>query len=84
MGHWTKWQENFTGSLNVKVSLAALGKVFRTQDPRLEAITVPGELIVDINAPRATRSKKVQNDKWSVVPLKLKILYIFTKEYQVE
>jgi hypothetical protein len=84
MGYWTKWQENFSGSLNVKVSLAALGKVFRkTQDPRLDAITVPGELIVDVNAPRATRSKKVQNDRWSAVPLRLKILYIFTKEYQV-
>lgn len=83
MASWTKYHENLSGALTIKSSIAGLGKVFRTQDPRLDAITVPGQLIVNVNAGRSTRSKKTQNDAWSAVPLRLKILYIFAKEYQV-
>ncbi len=64
MASWTRWQENFSGSLDVKASLAALGKIFRSTDPRVDAIKVPGELVVDVNAPRVTRSQKKASDTW--------------------
>lgn len=83
MGAWTKAHENFTGSVVVKASIAGLGKIFKYQDPRLDGITVPGQLIVNVDAPRSSRSKKAPQDTWSSVSLRLKILFIFAKEYQV-
>jgi len=83
LGYWTKYHLEFNGDLGLKVSLDGLAKVFHSADPRLDAIYVPGDLVVDVNSARASRSKKKDVDKWTTVPLRLKILQIILKDHQL-
>ncbi|OAL33805.1 hypothetical protein AYO20_06981 [Fonsecaea nubica] len=82
----TKWLENsvhFAGFDEVRQNVVALSKIFALHDPRVHAVSVKGDLIVD---PRSsgrikTRSQaKLNPDQWTQVPADLKILKIMVDE----
>jgi hypothetical protein len=87
MNMWTKHHEEFQGSYYLKLSCTGLAKILELKDGRLDSITVPGDLVVDPNEGIVTRSKaKEANNnarKFSVIPLKVKILQLLVREYQV-
>ncbi|KAJ4522930.1 hypothetical protein HRR83_001437 [Exophiala dermatitidis] len=82
----TKWLENsvhFAGFDEVRHNVVALSKVFSLHDPRVKAVQVKGDLIVDANPSGRikTRSQaKLNPDRWTSVPADLKILKILVDE----
>lgn len=82
----TKWLENsihFAGFDTVRQNVVALSKIFALHDPRVRAITVKGDLIVEANPTGRikTRSQaKLNPDRWTAVPADLKILKIMVDE----
>ena len=84
MNSWTKHHEEFQGSFYLKLSCTGLAKVLELKDSRLDAISVPGDVVVDPNEGIVTRSKsKTTPKKYSLVPLKVKILQLLVREHQV-
>jgi len=81
-----KWLENvvhFAGFDEVRQNVVALSKLFSLQDPRIKAVSVKGDLIVDANSSGRikTRSQaKLNPDRWTTVPADLKILKIMVDE----
>jgi hypothetical protein len=81
---WTKWHIEFRGSYNLKLSLISLSKFLLFNDEKINSIMVPGELIISKTSGIITRSKsKKTSDKWTMIPLKVKILQLILKEYQI-
>ncbi|EXJ94464.1 hypothetical protein A1O1_02860 [Capronia coronata CBS 617.96] len=82
----TKWLENavhFAGFDEVRHNVVALSKIFSLHDPRIKAVHVKGDLIVDANPSGRikTRSQaKLNPDRWTSVPADLKILKILVDE----
>lgn len=82
----TKWLENsvhFAGFDEVRQNVVALSKIFGLHDPRVNAVSVKGDLIVDANPTGRikTRSQaKLNPDRWTSVPADLKILKIMVDE----
>lgn len=82
----TKWLENsvhFAGFDEVRHNVVALSKIFSLHDPRVKAVNVKGDLIVDSNPSGRikTRSQaKLNPDRWTSVPADLKILKILVDE----
>ncbi|PVD24404.1 hypothetical protein C0Q70_14886 [Pomacea canaliculata] len=84
---WCSRQHLFYGSYERKVSSLALAKLLRhaimTNDPRLQNITVPGELIVQSDSQEQvkTRSKSVTNpDQWTMIPVLVKMYKLLINE----
>jgi hypothetical protein len=82
----TKWLENsyhFAGFDEVRQNVVALSKIFALHDPRVKAVPVKGDLIVDANPTGRikTRSQaKLNPDRWTTIPADLKILKIMVDE----
>jgi hypothetical protein len=82
----TKWLENsihFAGFDEVRQNVAALSKIFTLHDPRVAAVTVKGDLVVDANPSGRikTRSQaRLNPDQYTSVPADLKILKIMVDE----
>ncbi|OAP57366.1 hypothetical protein AYL99_08104 [Fonsecaea erecta] len=82
----TKWLENsvhFAGFEEVRQNVVALSKIFALHDPRVHAVSVKGDLIVDARPGGRikTRSQaKLNPDRWTQVPADLKILKIMVDE----
>ncbi|KAK5455936.1 hypothetical protein LTS15_005254 [Exophiala xenobiotica] len=82
----TKWLDNsvhFAGFDEVRQNVVALSKIFSLQDPRVKAVQVKGDLIIDANPSGRikTRSQaKLNPDRWTSVPADLKILKIMVDE----
>ncbi|EXJ74964.1 uncharacterized protein A1O5_01660 [Cladophialophora psammophila CBS 110553] len=82
----TKWLENsvhFAGFDEVRQNVVALSKIFALRDPRVHAVSVKGDLIVDARPGGRikTRSQaKLNPDRWTQVPADLKILKIMVDE----
>ncbi len=53
------------------------------KDPRLDTLLVPGSRIVEPSQGIMTRSKKSVTERWTSVPVKVKILQMLVQEYQV-
>lgn len=63
------------------VSVAALCKLFATEDPRLGEIQLKGDLIISHDQKIRTRSQtKTQPDRYTVISLPLKIIKMLLKE----
>jgi len=60
-------------------------KILQLNDPRIDPITVPGELVVQTGEGIRTRSKSSGPtvEQWTSIPLKLKIVQILLQEYEV-
>ncbi|KAI1615101.1 armadillo-type protein [Exophiala viscosa] len=82
----TKWLENsvhFAGFDEVRQNVVALSKVFSLQDPRVKAVGVKGDLIIDANPSGRIKTRsmaKLMPDRWTNVPADLKILKIMVDE----
>ncbi|EXJ84802.1 hypothetical protein A1O3_05474 [Capronia epimyces CBS 606.96] len=82
----TKWLENsvhFAGFDDVRHNVVALSKIFSLHDPRVRAVNVKGDLVVDANPSGRikTRSQaKLNPDRWTSVPADLKILKVLVDE----
>jgi len=84
MTEWVSRQHLFYGVFDRKVSSVALSKLLlhgvSNNDPRLAAIKVKGEQIVDLNdKSRVTRSKK-KTEQWTTIPLLVKIFKLLVNE----
>jgi importin-9 len=80
---WLKTHCDFLGHYRIKISCLAMISLFRLGDATLNRVTVPGKLIVDVNAKRRTRSSSSSADvgRFSQVPLPLKICELVVDEY---
>lgn len=82
----TKWLENsilFAGFEEVRQNINALSLIFALHDPRIKAVNVKGDLVVDnANSGRIkTRSQARKNpDRWTVVAADVKILKLLLGE----
>jgi hypothetical protein len=82
----TKWLENavhFAGFDEVRANVVALSKLVALHDPRVRAVSVKGDLLVDANPTGRikTRSQaKINPDRWSSVSADLKMLKILVDE----
>ena len=83
MTEWVTRQQCFFGQFDRKVSAIALAKLLEhgvtTNDPRLAAIQVKGDPIIDPNRPRMTRSQRAV-DQWTQIPLLVKIFKLLIHE----
>ncbi|KGN52025.1 importin-9 isoform X1 [Cucumis sativus] len=74
MSEWTKLQVEIQGAYQIKVTTTALALLLSTRNPHLAQISVQGQ-ITKPSAGITTRSKgKLAPDKWTVIPLPVKIL----------
>jgi len=81
---WTKAHTDFQGSYYLKISATALAKLYESNDPRLQNIVVPGDLLVHSGEKIVTRSKsQTKKDEYTTVPLKVKIIQLLLQEYEV-
>ena len=82
----TKWLENsihFAGFDEVRQNVVSLSKIFALHDPRVHAVQVRGDLIVDAgpSVRIKTRSQaKINPDRYTSIPADLKILKIMVDE----
>lgn len=80
----TKWLENsihFAGYDEIRLNCIALSKIYSLHDPRIEAITVKGDLIVVETGRIKTRSQaRLNPDTYTSIPASLKILKLLVEE----
>lgn len=80
----TKWLENcatFAGFEIIRQNSIALSKLYSLHDPRLQAVQVKGELIVDNSGRIKTRSQARNNpDRYTIVPADVKIIKILVDD----
>lgn len=84
MTEWVARQQMFYGQFERKVSYMALSKLLlhgvQVNDPRLANIQVKGDIICGAGGSRiVTRSKK-QQEKWTEIPLLVKIFKLLIQE----
>ncbi|KAG0175607.1 Importin 9 [Apophysomyces sp. BC1015] len=78
---WCDYYDGFSGYYSIKVSAIALSKIFLVNDPRLQDITVKGEIVVNPNAGIVTRSKAKRNpDQYTAIPLQAKIIKLLVSD----
>ncbi|KAI8975506.1 armadillo-type protein [Mycotypha africana] len=81
MTTWCENYDSFSGYYTIKVSAVALSKIFLSSDPRLQNITVKGEIIVNPNGGIVTRSRAKRNpDQYTAIPLPAKIIKLLVAE----
>lgn len=80
----TKWLENsvhFAGFDEIRQNAIALSKIYALNDPRVNAISVKGDLVVVDDGRIKTRSRARQNpDTYTQIPATIKILKILIDE----
>ena len=59
---WLEYQEFFRGSYRTKICLLALAKIVLSNDARIASLSVKGDLRVDINEGRMTRSSRCKSE----------------------
>lgn len=75
MQMWCDYFDSFSGYYSLKVSAIALSKVYLITDPRLQSLTVRGDIIADPNGGIVTRSKaKNRPEQYTAIPLHAKII----------
>lgn len=81
LGTWVKNHQNFAGSLSIKVSMYGLTFLLANADEALLAIQVPGELIPpEGRTRRSTRLAGQTAERWTQVPLGVKVLSLVVQE----
>ncbi|GAN01450.1 importin-9 [Mucor ambiguus] len=81
MTTWCENYDSFSGYYTMKASAIALSKVFLSSDPRLQNITVKGEIVVNPNAGIVTRSRAKRNpDQYTAIPLPAKIIKLLVSD----
>ncbi|RUS35306.1 armadillo-type protein [Jimgerdemannia flammicorona] len=86
MNAWCENYESFQGYYSLKVSAIALSKMFLSTDPRVQALTVKGDLIVS----QSNTAHKINNDiflglapdQYTVLPVPVKIVKILVADLQ--
>ncbi|KAI9315923.1 armadillo-type protein [Dichotomocladium elegans] len=75
MKMWCDYFDSFSGYYRLKVSAIALSKVFLITDPRLQSLTVRGDIVADPNEGIVTRSKaKRKPEQYRAIPVHAKII----------
>ncbi|KAI7903140.1 armadillo-type protein [Cokeromyces recurvatus] len=75
MTTWCDNYDSFSGYYTMKVSAVALSKVFLSSDPRLQSISVKGDIVVNPNAGIVTRSRAKRNpDQYQTISVPTKII----------
>jgi len=59
---WLEYQEFFRGSYRTKICLLALAKIVLSNDARITSLSVKGDLRVDVNEGRVTRSSRHKSE----------------------
>lgn len=81
MTTWCENYDSFSGYYTIKVSAIALSKIYLSSDPRLQNITVKGEIIVNPNAGIVTRSRAKRNpDQYTAISLSAKIIKLLVSD----
>ena len=79
-----KWLENsveFAGFEEIRQNITGLSKIYSLDDPRVKAIGVKGELIIENTGRIKTRSQAKKNpDRYTAIPANVKILQILVNE----
>jgi importin-9 len=79
-----KWLENsgsFVGFDAIKQSVVSIVALYRLHDPRIEAVTVNGDLIPDESTRIRTRSQaKTRPIRFTIVPAPLKMIKVLVSE----
>ena len=79
-----KWLENsveFAGFEEIRQNITGLSKIYSLDDPRVKAIGVKGELIIENTGRIKTRSQAKKNpDRYTAIPANVKILQILANE----
>lgn len=79
-----KWLENsitFAGFDEIRQNVVALSKIYSLDDPRVKAIGVKGDLIVEDTGRIKTRSQARKNpDRYTTVSANIKILKVLVEE----
>ena len=80
----SKWLENsihFAGFSEIRQNVTALTKLYSLEDPRVRAIGVKGDLVIEQSTRIKTRSQAKKNpDQYAIIPADVKILKILTEE----
>ena len=79
-----KWLEKsieFAGFDEIRENIAGLSKIYALDDPRVKAVGVKGELIIEETGRIKTRSQARKNpDRYTTIPASVKILKILVQE----
>jgi hypothetical protein len=84
---WAKHHDDFHGTLNIKASTLGLLNLFCMQNQQLLSLPVEGDVIVQANQGRSTRSKSKQSGQpaevRATIPLAVKALTVAVRELMV-
>jgi hypothetical protein len=78
---WTVEHDNFHGHYRTKLSIVALSKLFQLSDPRLDQITVAGDLILSDSTGRVCTRSKSQSSKREEEPFRVRLFKLFVREH---
>ena len=78
---WLDKSIEFAGFEEIRQNITGLSKIYSLDDPRVKAIGVKGELIVENTVRIKTRSQAKKNpDRYTAIPANVKILQILASE----
>jgi len=78
---WCENHDSFSGFYALKVSSIALSKLFLLSDPRLQSISVKGDIIVPAGGRIVTRSQSKQSpDQYTTTQVPIKIVKLLVSE----
>jgi importin-9 len=82
MDVWTQRQMEIRTPYDIKLTTAALSKLLMSPHPALDTVMVKGRRTDTDNSAIRTRSRsKTQQEEWSYVPLRIKILMLLIDAY---
>lgn len=82
MDVWTQRQMEIRTPYDIKLTTAALSKLLMSPHPALDTVMVKGRRTDTGNSAIRTRSRsKTQQEEWSYVPLRVKIIMLLTDAY---
>jgi hypothetical protein len=76
---WTTEQPSFSGQFQVKATLLALSLIFQQYGGQCGQIMVKGDLIVNVNEGRRTRSQGKRKLEYQSIPLPFKIVQLLLR-----
>jgi hypothetical protein len=76
---WMSDQPTFVGSFDVKITLLALSLVFQHYGGQCAQILVDGDLVVNVNEGRRTRSQGRKAPEYESIPLPLKVVQLLLR-----
>ena len=79
MQRWVVEQASFAGTFQVKVTLLGLALLFTRYGSHISQITVQGDLVVNVNEGRRTRSSGKRQPVYEQVPLPLRIMQLLLR-----